>query len=312
MMSWLQLLRLPTVFTALADVLCGFFIAAALISPVPPVWTALPWLLLSSAGLYLSGMVFNDVFDAALDSLERPERPIPSGRIGSRAATTAGAILMVSGIAAAVGAWSAVGQRGASPLVACCIAVAVLIYDRHLKSTNAAPLGMATCRFFNLLLGASTAVNTSQSIVCWQPPVVVMALALAVYIFGVTWFARNEAGDISVSGLMGGTATAAVGVIGAGIYTVGLQSDTTLRTIAAFQFAVVGMVTIVRAVRAIRAVHGADASPLLQRTVGKMLLWIIVLDAVCAFAVTGQWLQEAAILLLVVPAMTLRRWIAMS
>ena len=31
--------------------------------------------------LYAAGMVLNDAFDAELDARERPERPIPSGRI---------------------------------------------------------------------------------------------------------------------------------------------------------------------------------------------------------------------------------------
>ena len=54
MMTWLRLMRLPTVFTALSNVLCGFFVSSSERSlPVlisrPELWL----LLLSSAGLYL-------------------------------------------------------------------------------------------------------------------------------------------------------------------------------------------------------------------------------------------------------------------
>ena len=68
----------------MADILCGFLVGAAISGAGEPNWFVLPWLLLSSAGLYLGGMVLNDVFDARLDAVERPERPIPSGRVSIR------------------------------------------------------------------------------------------------------------------------------------------------------------------------------------------------------------------------------------
>ena len=80
LLTWLQLMRLPTVFTALSNILCGFLITHPLKVDELPLQKEL-WLLLGSTiGLYLGGMVLNDVFDAKLDAVERPERPIPSGR----------------------------------------------------------------------------------------------------------------------------------------------------------------------------------------------------------------------------------------
>ena len=76
--SWLQLMRFPAVFTALADICAGFAVKTSGFEPVGDFAT----LLAASAGLYLSGMVFNDVFDRKRDAAERPNRPIPSGRIG--------------------------------------------------------------------------------------------------------------------------------------------------------------------------------------------------------------------------------------
>ena len=104
LLAWLQLLRLPTVFTAMADILCGFLVGAASSGAGEPNWCVLPCLLLSSAGLYLGGMVLNDVFDARLDAVERPERPIPSGRVSIRSAATAGGLLLVIGLVAAIAA----------------------------------------------------------------------------------------------------------------------------------------------------------------------------------------------------------------
>ena len=70
--SYLELLRLPNVFTAVADVAMGFcFVQAAWafnkeartpeLLPIG-MWT-LGLLIASSASLYLAGMVLNDLFD---------------------------------------------------------------------------------------------------------------------------------------------------------------------------------------------------------------------------------------------------------
>ncbi|MFP6701578.1 MAG: UbiA family prenyltransferase, partial [Planctomycetaceae bacterium] len=95
LLTILQLLRLPTVFTALADILLG----SLLVGPPDPESAAthlntLILLLVASAGLYLSGMVFNDVFDRHRDLLQRPGRPLPSGRVSLKVAVSLGTLLM--------------------------------------------------------------------------------------------------------------------------------------------------------------------------------------------------------------------------
>ena len=82
--AYLQLMRFPAVFTALADILLGFVLTHESFSPAGD----LAALVGASSGLYLAGMVFNDWFDRDLDARERPGRPIPSGRISPRAAAT--------------------------------------------------------------------------------------------------------------------------------------------------------------------------------------------------------------------------------
>ncbi|MCH2201282.1 MAG: UbiA family prenyltransferase [Fuerstiella sp.] len=308
MLNWLQLLRIPTVFTALADVLCGYFLGAAHESTTAPNAVVLLCLLISSAGLYLGGMVLNDVFDAKLDAVERPERPVPDGRISLFCAAVAGTILMITGLLTSAGAWLAAGRTGQSLYVACLIATAVLLYDAFLKSTWAGPAGMAGCRFLNLSLGASTAVSDTGIAMAWELPVLGASTGLAVYIIGVTWFARNEAGNASRSGLIAGLIVATTGVcLSAGAVLLA-QKDPTTVWAALLQFTLIAGVTVVRGITAIRD----GQSPILQRTVGRMLLWIIVLDAVVVFASTGSVFLEGIILLLVIPAIVLRRWIPMS
>ena len=124
-LTWLQLMRIPTVFTALSNILCGYLITHKLTTAELPQQTDLWLLLISSTGLYLGGMVLNDVFDAALDAIERPERPIPSGRISRRAAAIFGSLLMIIGVgcAAAVG----IGSLLIAGLIVapCCCTMAV-------------------------------------------------------------------------------------------------------------------------------------------------------------------------------------------
>jgi hypothetical protein len=77
LVTWLQLMRLPTVFTALSNILCGYLITHSMtVAELPGRWDL--WLLLCSTfGRSMGGLVLNDVFVAALDAIERPERPIP-------------------------------------------------------------------------------------------------------------------------------------------------------------------------------------------------------------------------------------------
>ena len=90
LLAWMQLVRLPTVFTALADILLGTQLVVPAEATTSP--RALGLLLVASAGLYLAGMVFNDVFDRHRDAVERPGRPLPSGRITLSSAVTLGTV----------------------------------------------------------------------------------------------------------------------------------------------------------------------------------------------------------------------------
>jgi 4-hydroxybenzoate polyprenyltransferase len=170
----LQLLRPANVATALADVLAGFAIAGL------GHRTALPWLLLATASLYAGGVVLNDVFDRDIDRLERPERPIPSGRIRVSHAAALGAVLLVVGIAAAAAA------NTTALIVALAIAGCVLLYDAWGKRHAAvAPLNMAMCRALNLLLGVAAVPAALAG--AW--PIAAVPL---LYIYAVTAISRGE------------------------------------------------------------------------------------------------------------------------
>lgn len=136
-----ELVRLPAVLSIPGDAWNG---AAA--SGSRRGW-AMP---LASALIYLGGMALNDWADRDLDAAERPERPIPSGRISPAMALGVGAGLVAGG----VGVAGAIGGRR-SLAVAVPLAGAVLAYDTVAKDTAAGPPAMALCRVLDVLLGAA-------------------------------------------------------------------------------------------------------------------------------------------------------------
>ena len=93
-------MRPANIVTAIADILAGISIAATLIFSQFNIGAVI-LLCLSTAFLYGGGVVMNDVFDAGLDKVERPERPIPSGLIRLSSAAIFVISLLIIGIACA-------------------------------------------------------------------------------------------------------------------------------------------------------------------------------------------------------------------
>jgi 4-hydroxybenzoate polyprenyltransferase len=107
-------------------------------------------LAVSSAFLYLAGMALNDYADRAVDMLERPTRPIPSGRVPARTAHR----LAVHGTLTGVMTARVLGGRRALG-VALALAASLWVYDLRAKGGPAGPAVMAACRGLDVLLGAS-------------------------------------------------------------------------------------------------------------------------------------------------------------
>lgn len=184
LLPFARLLRLPNVFTAFADIGLGLCATAAL-SPGSInddfAWKAA--LLVAASGLlYTAGMVWNDYFDLDEDRRERPFRPLASGRISVRTAVILGVVLLAAGWACA----AATGRTAA--FIGLALVGAILAYDARIKRTSAGPIGMALCRFLNVLLGLSLADPAALPLTTRLH----LALAIGVYIVGVTWFARTE------------------------------------------------------------------------------------------------------------------------
>lgn len=139
----LELVRAPAALTAVGDTVVGSTSVRRGVSG-----RNLP-LAASSVCLYAAGMALNDYADADLDKLERPERPIPSGRVSRATALAVGIGLTAAGVGLAFGAGRASG------LISLALAGSVWTYDLFGKSTPAGPALMALCRGLDVLLGAA-------------------------------------------------------------------------------------------------------------------------------------------------------------
>ena len=290
---YLQLVRLPNVFTALADIVLAALAANAL----PARWLTFLALALASVCLYWAGMTLNDVFDVEQDKRERPFRPIPSGRVSRRTAATFGAGLLAAGIAfaALAGAAHGDGYRSGSLVVALLLAVAILAYDGWLKRTWAGPVAMGTCRFLNVLLGLTVAGSLERT---WG---LHLALVVGLYIVGVTWFARTEARVSNQSALSGAALVMLASLLLALPLPASLQTPSTS---VLFPYLLVALGFAV-GLPVCRAVAG-PTPPHVQAAVKRALMGLVVLDAVLATAVAGA--AGLVILLLLVPILLLGRW----
>ncbi len=296
LLAWLQLCRLAAVFTAMADIFLGYLLTHAELDSTQE----FSLLLGASSSLYLAGMVFNDVFDRETDAAERPKRPIPSGRVPVRGAVSLGMILVAAGLALA----SAAGIN--SLFVAAILAGYIFLYDGLLKATPVGPVVMGVCRFLNVMLGASVATGSFADI--WSLPQLHVAAGLGVYITGVTWFSRHEAGTSSKAQL-----AAAMGTVNLGFalllgFVMNWPQAPDRQTQTALAL---GMIALIINRRLFTALF--DPIPgKVQAAVRTMLLSVIMLDASLVFY--AQENQEYAILvaLLLIPATLLGRFLAIT
>jgi 4-hydroxybenzoate polyprenyltransferase len=306
---YLQLVRLPAVFTAFADILLGAF--ALDVHGLQ--WFTIALLVLTSACLYLSGMVWNDFFDQAQDKRERPSRPIPSGRVSPAAASRLGLALMAAGLAFALAAGasipfvnpdSAYSFSWTPPDLAGYLVVAIFLYDGWLKRTWAGPIGMGACRFLNVLLGLSA---IAPGLPAWSfhlnlpPRSFHLAAVVGLYIIGVTWLARREAGTSQKNSLIGAGLTMLASAALALTLPTRLPSDSSSPL---FPYLLVVFLIFV-GFPVCRAIASPSPSTV-QAAVKRCLQGLVVFDAVLATIWAG-WLG-LLILLLLLPIHFLNRW----
>ncbi|MFZ4102455.1 MAG: UbiA-like protein EboC [Sphingobacterium thalpophilum] len=211
LLVFLRLMRPANIVTSVADVLAGIAISGFFLETdreILPVFL----LCLSTIGLYGGGIVFNDVFDADLDKVERPERAIPSGAISKKEATLLGIILLCIGFLAAF----AFSVR--SGIIAFLILVFALVYNKYGKHhAFFGPLNMGLCRGLNLLLGISILSVSLQSHYF-------LGIIPLVYIFSITMISQGEVHGSNRKKLYAGAFLYLI-VIGAILYSAFLRQN---------------------------------------------------------------------------------------
>jgi len=298
--AYLELVRLPNLFTAMADVTMGFLFTHAVFLPGEDAWV-LGLLLAASSLLYAAGVVLNDVFDFEVDATQRPRRPLPSGRVSRSAARWLGWELLLVGVALA---WLAgfLANDFRPGIVAALLAGCVVLYDRWLKRTPLGPLGMGGCRMLNVLLGMSLLIGP------WQAAHWLIAGSVGIYIAGVTWFARTESGTSSrwQLGLAVVVILSGVGLLAwlpewaEPLFDVRRTPPDRFR----LAIAVLGVLIGFRFLRAV-----IEPVPYrVQMAVKQGILSLVVLNAAVCFLARGLP-GAAAVLVLLVPAVILGQWI---
>jgi 4-hydroxybenzoate polyprenyltransferase len=198
--AYLQLTRPANIVTAIADIWAGFAIAGGALVIFAdqtklidsPVFQNLLWLTLSTIGLYGGGVAFNDVFDAELDAKERPERPIPSGRVSKEKAALMAFLLLLIGI---IAAWNV---STLSALIALTVAVLAVLYDYWGKHQFIfGPINMGLCRAGNLLLGISAFPVMLQTY--WY-----LGFIPLIFVAAITMISRGEVHGKNRKALIGG------------------------------------------------------------------------------------------------------------
>ncbi|WP_432948540.1 SCO3242 family prenyltransferase [Kribbella sp. CA-253562] len=191
-----ELVRAPAALTVPGDVLAGA-VAAGDLRPA-----RMAGLSAASVCIYWGGMALNDWADREVDAVERPERPIPSGRVSAGTAFGLAAGLTAAGLALA-------GRAGGRSALAtsAVLAATAWSYDLKAKNTAAGPVFMAAARALDVLVGAG-----DQRRRAWGP-----ALAVGTHILGVTAMSRGEvhgSTPLPARGALGATSAIAVATIG--------------------------------------------------------------------------------------------------
>jgi len=284
----LRLLRVPNLFTVPGDPIAGFLLAAG--ADVAPDVSVL-WIVAASLLFYAGGLIMNDLVDRPVDARERPDRPLPSGRIHPVAARAVLTLCFVAGVACAASA-------GRMPLfVALILMIAITGYNLLHRAGPAAALLMGACRGLNVLLGAAL-------VSVWAAPALAAAVLILLFIVSVTILARHEMTDHTP----GVWAWAPPGVLLAGLAVFArladLPRDTEFRMAGAFFFAFA-----LAGLAAWRLREGGHA--MAPGSIGLLISALIPLQAaLCLASGAGAWSMAAAFLLILL--WPLNRWLARS
>lgn len=299
--DWSQLVRLPTAFTLLADVLAASIVAVGGIAPLG----AGCLVLAASLCAYWAGMILNDVVDLEEDRQSRPTRPLAADRISPVIAGHVATGMLLVGplmiLAATTFFPSQPLWMGAAFACAVLLSLAVRAYDSPLKHTPLGPPLMGGCRALNILMVGCAMLSVNET-AALPRSLVAMAIGMGLYITGVTLYARREERESSRIGLGVGLMFEVAGLVV--IACLPLWADPprawTLDPRQGYPLLIglIGLTVVNRGLAGVR--HPVPRK--VQLAVKHALLTLILLDAAIAMMWAGPW-YGAAVAALLLPAL---------
>jgi 4-hydroxybenzoate polyprenyltransferase len=195
-------------------------------------------------------------------------------------------------------------------LVAAGLASLIVLYNAGLKRTLLGPIAMGGCRALNVLLGMSVIREP------WRMEHGLVAAGVGIYIAGVTWFARNDAGRSQRWQLVAGALVmlAGVGVVAAlpwlskdMVRLWQLHPELRMPQLAQWGWLMVLLAGFVIA-RTAPAIAEPSRGPV-RAAVGRSITALIFLDAAACYAGAGT-MYAIVIAVLVLPTVLVSRWIS--
>ncbi len=304
--DWVQLVRLPAVFTLLSNCIAAAIISVGDLMP----WTAVVSIFTVSVLAYWAGMILNDCVDLEDDRRSRPDRPLVTGRISPVVAGHVATgmlmlgpliLLMVAGYHRSIDTIWMVAALCSSVL----LWVVVRAYNSVLKSTPLGPILMGACRLLNILM-----VGFSMLAVFWgqdfssverfPKALVAYSIAIGLYICGVTTYARREERESSPLALKLGILFQIAGLVVIAclpLWETGREVNWYLPTTSYYPMLIglIGLTVLNRGMAGV--LH--PVSRKVQLAVKHALLSLILIDASVVLMWAGPGYGVAVVLLLV-------------
>ncbi len=196
--AWLELCRISNLPTVWTNVLTGCAIAAGYgwgadypdgSAFVPEIdWLRIGVIGLAMSLFYVAGMALNDLADVQIDQLERPHRPIPSGRVSKGAALNFIMFCFVAGLV--LMAWFCFTTKRLRPeslILSVVLIATIMAYDFTHKRFVASVVLMGLCRSLVVLIAAVGASDLYFARIALP-----LAGMLGFYVVMITVIARGE------------------------------------------------------------------------------------------------------------------------
>lgn len=306
--DWMQLVRLPAVFTLITNCIAASIISVGHLTP----WTATASIFVVSALAYWAGMILNDCVDIEEDRRSRSDRPLVSGRISPVVAGhVATGLLMLGplGLLLIAGYHRSIDTiwMVAALISSISLWIAVRAYNSALKATLLGPILMGGCRLLNILMVGfgMLSIHWGQdfsTVERFPKSLIAYSIAIGLYICGVTVYARREERESSPLALKVGILFQIAGLVLLAclpMWESGRHVAFYLPT-GSYYPLLIGLIGLTVLNRGLAGVLH-PVSRKVQLAVKHALLSLILLDASVALMWAGPW-YGVAVVLLIIPA----------